>query len=71
MTIGSVGLVQTLQPARPASQPQPVSVPPDSRDTAAQDARDAAARNAERATDRDPPRRAPETGKGTLVDRSA
>jgi hypothetical protein len=71
MTIGSVGLVQTLQPARPASQPQPVSMPPDTRDTAAQDARDAAARDAEQATGREPPRRAPEAGKGMLVDRSA
>lgn len=71
MSISGVGLVQTLQPARPANQPQPVAMPPDDRDTAAQAARGRDTENTAQTqgrTSRAPP---PEPGKGTLVDRTA
>lgn len=62
MSIGSVGLVQTLQPSRPVNQPQPVSQPPDDRDLIAQ---------ARQSDEQEKPRPAPEPGKGKLVDRTA
>ncbi|WP_293868064.1 hypothetical protein [uncultured Alsobacter sp.] len=64
MSISSVGLVQTLEPARPVNRPQPVSMPPDDRDVAAQ-------RNKAEDEAREASKPPPEPGKGTVVDRSA